>query len=181
MKPGVHVAIDTSKANKPEIKGWLSEKVKANQWVEDPNAEIVLSAEMGRGKTETITYRRFGRRGHEAPQKASYRPYYARLKLTQGEKVVWSSNRSSSPPHMIKEGNIQQLVTAEMVPQTGHFERVKIDPLIIDPKYSRGFGVSTLGISGIKVTSTSPPGRTDDPANDVQDEGGEDEQNPDAQ
>ncbi len=34
---------------------------------------------------------------------------------------------------------------------------------MIDPKYSRGFGVSHLGLRGIEVTSTKPPGREDDP------------------
>lgn len=93
----------------------------------------------------------------------SFTPYFARLELKQGKKVLWSSGTSSGAPFLVDDGNLQQQVNAAQVPQTNFFERVKIDPLVIDPKYSQGFGVWTLGLSGIQVTSTTPPGRADDP------------------
>lgn len=165
MKPGVRVAIDTSKISEPQVKGWLSEKLKANQWVEDPEAEIVLSAEMGRGKSTSITYRKFGERSTTT---VNYTPYFATLKLSKGDTVLWNGGSTSTPPHLITDGSIQKQVNDRMVPQTSFFERVKIDPKIIDPKYSRGFGVSSLGLSGIKVVSTTPPGRSANPMMDAQ-------------
>ncbi len=166
MKPGMPVAISASNISEPQVKDWLSEKVKANQWIEDPDAEIVLSAEMGRGKSTSITYQKFGNRSKTT---INYTPYFAKLELKKGETVLWNSGSTSSPPHMIPEGSsIQKEVNERMVPQTQFFKHVKIDPKIIDPKYSRGFGVSGLGLKGITVTSTTPPGRSADPMMDAQ-------------
>ena len=48
-------------------------------------------------------------------------------------------------------------------PNLDYFKSVKIEGKILDPKFSRGFGVSKLGLRGIEVVSTSPPGREADP------------------
>ncbi len=165
MKPGVRVAISTSNISEPQVKGWLSEKLAANQWIEDPDAEIVLSAEMGRGKPTSVTYQKFGDRSKTT---VNYTPYFANLELKKGDTVLWNSGSTSSPPHMIQTGSIQKQVNDRMVPQTQFFKRVEIDPKIIDPKYSRGFGVSGLGLKGITVISTTPPGRSADPMMDAQ-------------
>ncbi|MDA8564023.1 SHD1 domain-containing protein [Mariniblastus sp.] len=163
MKPGKQVRIDVSKVSDSRIKDWLSEKVKKAQWVEDPNASKVLIAEMGIGESRTVTYQNFRTR---KTTKVSYRPHYARLLLKEGKRVLWRSGSSSGHPMTIRDGdNISKEVNKSQSTQVGFFEGVNIDPEILDPTYSRGFGVSTLGLNGIRVTSTTPPGREDDPWN----------------
>jgi len=93
----------------------------------------------------------------------SYTPYYANLKIKRGKSYIWSSGSSSGPPGHLKIDNAQAEVNKLQVPQLNFFKRVNLEVDVIDPKYSRGFGVSKLGLRGIQVVSTTPPGRADDP------------------
>jgi hypothetical protein len=94
----------------------------------------------------------------------SFTPHYANLIIRQGDAVLWQSGTSTGPPPIIRGDNLQAEVSKTERPQLGFFQFVSIPNKIIDPKYSRGFGVSELGLRGIEVLSTSPPGREADPS-----------------
>ena len=163
MKAGVKVGLDVSEVqqDKEKVSEWLIEKIEANQWVYDQNADIVLTASTGVGEQQTVEYKEFGIRGKVSS--ASFKPHWAKIALKQGSKIIWQSGTSTGAPPVIHSRNAQAEVERYQRPQTKFFEFVKIESKILDPKYSRGFGVSKLGLRGIEVVSTSPPGREDDP------------------
>ena len=163
IKPGTRVSIDASKTtDAASVEKWLEEKVKANGWVYDRSAPIRLVAEMGVGERQSETYSQMGGGGGNTT--VSFTPHYANLIIRQGDAVLWQSGTSTGPPPIIRGDNLQAEVSKTERPQLGFFQFVSIPNKIIDPKYSRGFGVSELGLRGIEVLSTSPPGREADPS-----------------
>jgi len=164
---GTKVAIDTEETSDPDrVFDWLMDKVEANGWVYSDDADIILIASMGIGESQTIEYRPMGAAGigsrRAKSETVTFRPHYSTLKIYQGDSVLWQTGTSTGPPPVVF-GDVKEEVKKFQEPQIGFFKNVKPDPEILDPKYSRGFGVSKLGLRGIEVISTSPPGREDDP------------------
>ena len=164
LKEGTPVAVDASGTTDPDrVEKWLIDVIERTGWVYDPDAELLMVAEMGQGKSQTVEYRSFhGLPSSRKTQSATFRPHYANLKIYRDESVVWQTGTSTGAPMFI-QGDVQKELNRYQKPQLQFFKSVKPDLEIIDPKYSRGFGVSKLGLRGIEVISTSPPGREADP------------------
>lgn len=162
LKPGVAVALGTLKVSDGEqVRQWINQKVQANGWTLSPTADIVIDCEMGQMPPRTETYSQMGGRGGET--NVTYSPYFANIRIRQGNKTLWQSGSSTGAPPIVSGGDIQGQVNRMQVPQLGFFEAVAIPEKIIDPKYGSGFGKSQLGLRGIVVVSTSPVGRADNP------------------
>ena len=160
LKRGAELAVDASSLRDQEIEGWLIEKIESNGWVYNPNAELVMVPTMGQGKPQTTKYTNMRGGGS---QSVSFTPHFSRLRIMRGNTIIWQAATSTGAPPVIFGGNAQGQVSRMQKPNREFFRSVRIDKEIIDPKYSRGFGVSKLGLRGIEVVSTSPPGREDDP------------------
>ena len=164
VKDGTPVAIDAKDTTDPEqVEDWLMDRIKSNGWKYSDDAEIVLVASMGQGKSQTVEYRPF-HAGLDSTktEKATFRPHYSNLKIYQDDTILWQTGTSTGAPAFI-QGDVQTELNKYQKPQLNFFKNVEPDVEIIDPKYSRGFGVSKLGLRGIEVISTSPPGREADP------------------
>ncbi len=162
VKSGVPVGVEIVSVSDPgKVTNWLKEKITENGWIYDEQAEIKLYAEMGVGKPQTETYREMGIGGKTTT--VSFTPYFASLQMKKGDLIIWQSGSSTGAPPIVSGENIQSAVSSYQVPQLQFFKNVMIEPKILDPKFSRGFGVSKLGTSGIVVVSTTPPGRENDP------------------
>jgi hypothetical protein len=161
VKPGTAIALDIRKVtDRDQVEMWLMEKFAQHEWELDPDAEIKLVAEMGVAEPQSVTYQDIG---SGAKTQVTVSPHYSTLKLMKGSTIIWQSGTSSGAPPFIRNDNAQAQIDAYQQPQLEFFRDVEIDRHIIDPKYSHGFGVSKLGLRGIEVVSTSPPGRPDDP------------------
>ena len=164
LKEGTPVAVDASDTSDPDqVESWLIDVIERTGWVYDPDAELLMVAEMGQGASQTVEYRSLhGLPSSRKTQSATFRPHYSSLKIFRDESVVWQTGTSTGAPMFI-QGDVQKELNRYQKPQIQFFKNVKPDLEIIDPKYSRGFGVSKLGLKGIEVVSTSPPGREADP------------------
>lgn len=163
MKAGTKIRIEMdSVTQESKVKGWLKDKIENNDWVLDPSAELVLKASMGQSPRQTVIYEEFGFGGKQ--EKVTFTPHYANLKILNGEQIVWQTGTSTHAPHTIRARNAQREVEKYQKPRIEFFRDVVVENEIIAPEYSRGFGLSKLGLRGIEVVSTSPPGREDDPA-----------------
>ena len=164
VKPGVGVALDVSEVSDPNtVKQWLTEKIEANGWIYDPNAELVMYAKMGSGEIQKVTY--VEERTYKTSV-VSFKPHFANLSIMKDDLIVWQSGTTTGPPDrvVLRDGRtVQSEVNRMSKPQLGYFEHVRIESEIIDPNYSRGFGKSILGLRGIRVESNQPPGRENDP------------------
>lgn len=164
IKPGVRVSLDVDKVSDPSsVREWLLAKIEKNGWIHDPEAELSMVASMGIGESQQVDYQEFISRKITT---VNFKPHYANLKIFKGDLIVWQSGTSTGPPSLVRlrrGRTVQGEVNRYSKPQLNYFKNVRLEVEIIDPKYSRGFGKSSLGLRGIRVVSTSPPGRENDP------------------
>ena len=163
LHPGVRVSLDTSgTTDSAKATQWLEKKIEDNGWVLDDNAEFKMIATMGTSEARSETYLGVGGR----KTKVNFTPHFANLKITRGKVVVWQSGTSTGAPGMIngEPNSFQSQVSKMQKPPLKFFERVSIADKIIDAKYSKGFGKSKLGKTGIHVISRTPPKREDNPS-----------------
>lgn len=162
LKPGVKVGLDLSNISDTEqVRTWLLEEIKRNGWIYDPTAEIRVDAMMGRGETQSVAYQSID--GAGGIERATFRPYFSRVQVLNGQQLLWSAASSSGAPAIIRGGNAQAQVERLQQPNLQFFEKLDIAHEVVDPKYGRGFGKSEFGLRGLRVTSMEPPGRDDDP------------------
>ncbi len=163
LKPGVHVDIELDSVTDPDqVTQWLKERIQAAGWVYQPGSSLRINAEMGTLPTRTQTFRQFGTLRNDTTS-VSITPHFARIRITDGDKIIWEVATQTGVPFFVRSNDIQVAVNEQQVPQLKFFERVKFDPIVMDPEYSYGFGVSRFGLPGIEVVSVTPPGRADDP------------------
>ncbi|MEM7786063.1 MAG: hypothetical protein AAF623_22135, partial [Planctomycetota bacterium] len=162
LSKGVPVSIELKNvAKEDQVKSWLIGKIEGNGWVYDPDAEIKFEATMGIGSSQSVVYRQmFGKGKTEV---VNFRPNFSNLKLIQGERILWQSGTSTGAPPIVRGERAQTAVDRMQRPNSKFFYNVRVPQEIIDPKFARGFGVSKLGLRGIEVVSTSPPGREANP------------------
>jgi hypothetical protein len=162
LKKGSTVSLELKNiSDEAAVRDWLGEKIKAAGWIIADDGEFKIAAEMGRGESRTVSYQAMGRANQSTS--VTYRPYFASLAIKRGDSIIWSSGSSTGAPSVVDFKNAQSEINKMQVPQLNFFERVTLQTEVIDPKYARGFGVSSLGLRGISVVSTTPPGRADDP------------------
>ena len=161
LHPGSRIRLNIESVTEfQKVDGWLREKIEANEWVVDDSSDIVMTATMGVGAQQTIQYETIGT---GQVFSVTFQPHYSTLRITKGKMVIWQGGTSTGAPSFIRADNAQAEVRKYQQPNLGFFSSVQFPARVIDPKYSRGFGVSKLGLKGIEVESTSPPGREDDP------------------
>jgi hypothetical protein len=164
LKPGVAVGISIDSVTDPDqVTQWLEEKIEEAGWVYDQGSEIQIHAEMGVAPSREETYRQFGDFRGDNTISVTVTPHFASIKIKDGNRVLWQTGVSTGAPMFARTDDLQQTIKEGEVPQLEFFNRVKFEPLVLDPEYSYGFGVSKLGLEGIEVVTTSPPGRVDDP------------------
>ena len=163
MKPGVKVKFRlTGISSRDGVEQVLREKVTENGWIVDESADIVIHAELGKGKSQSVDYQEMGINGKVTS--VSFSPHYANIRIAQDEVIIFQSGTSNAAPAFLRGQNLQKAIKKYEVPQVGFFKNIKIPAEILHPRYSRGFGQSKLGLRGIEVVATAPPGREDDPA-----------------
>ena len=101
--------------------------------------------------------------GGSRTQSVTFQPHYANLRIVEGNVVIWQTGTSTGPPPVIFGDDAQEQIQKFQHPQLEFFKGVVIPDRVMNPKYAHGFGVSKLGLRGIEVVSTSPPGREDNP------------------
>lgn len=168
VKPGTRVRIDTSgvSSNQSQIYSWLTEKAEQNGWIIDDNAEVSLKGMMGTGSSQTVQYfvsDSLLDRNNGNWQSVTFTPHWSRIRLVKDGYILWQSGTTTGAPAIIRGRNIAQKVQSYQTPRLQFFKNVSVPKEILNPKYSRGFGVSSLGLRGIRVVSTNPPGRTKNP------------------
>ena len=165
LKPGVHVDIKIGSVTDPEqVTQWLKEKIAAAGWVYQEGSSLEIQAEMGTLPTRDETYKQLGGRGANTNTiSISRTPYFASIRIVDRERLIWRAGSLSGIPFFRSTDNLQNTIDEQQVPQLDFFRRVEFEPVVLDPEYSNGFGVSKFGAKGIEVVSVTPPGRADDP------------------
>jgi hypothetical protein len=156
VKPGTHMRLTVQAGpDTQRVQNALVNKIQANGWVLDPNADMEMHGRLEVGKTQTVTYQMFGgfsRGGSGSTQSATVTPYISSIKITQGEKTIWQSASSSGAPPMVRlrEGeSVQDQVGGWQKPDPGFFERVDIPASILDPAKKNGLGITEVTNRGL--------------------------------
>lgn len=165
LRRGSRVAMDVDcGVHDSEVRESLLRQIEDNGWVYDSDSSTVLEATMGRGKTQTVTYRmtNFGS-GQRYDETVTVTPYYSRLMLSVNGVLAWSTSGGSGVPPVIhmRQGESAQRQAEEMQkPDPGLFRRVDIPEKIYDPAKKNGLGSSLISSRGLTPTvhSSTPVG-----------------------
>lgn len=151
LKPGSKVRLDVQAGEfNARVTDALKKKVQANKWVVEPNSDIVLTATMTRGKTQTVAYQTGGRNGEVVT--ATVTPYISSAQLLVGKEVAWQSGTSSGSPStvlLLPGQSVQGQVDSWQVPNPAFFENVTIPDRIMDPAYKLGMGTTAVTNRGL--------------------------------
>ena len=140
------------------VQAALEAEIQENGWVLQPGAPFTITAKMGRGKQQSVTYEN---QSTGAKQTASVVPFTGSLILSRGENagdyssVLWQSGSSTglSSFMFLREGeSAQQKANEQQRPNPGFFDRVDIPEKIFDRRYSGGFGSSVIDSRGLTPT-----------------------------
>ncbi|MCC9603272.1 hypothetical protein LOC67_22205 [Stieleria sp. JC731] len=157
LGPGSTVAIETNcGAHNSLARAGLEAAARAAGWNVQSSASIVIKAEMGRSKQQTVTYEQIGR---GASQTVTVAPYFSNVKIMEGDTYLWSSGSSSggAPSFMWVKPNesIQNKIRETEKPDPEFFQRVEFPGKILHPRYKNGFGSSVYGKRGLIATPLS--------------------------
>jgi len=151
MKPGSAVALDVRCGqHDAAVRAALAKQIADNQWELRANAPAVLTAEMGRGESQTVTYQLFGAGGGQ--QSATITPFFSKLKLEIDGKPAWQSGTSTGAPPVIRleEGQTAQgQVDQWQNPNPGFFASVDLPAEILDPAKRSGLGTTNVTTQGL--------------------------------
>lgn len=162
LRPGSRIGLEIGKvSSRRQVEQWLNQKIKDNGWVRDDFSPIKLRAGTITSQPYTVQYQEFGTKSEIMTR--SIRPRTAQLVIENDATVFWRSGTPDGPPPILRGADIPGQITRFEQDQLEFFRDAVIDPVIIDPKYAHGFGVSLLGLDQIEVVSTKPPGRPSDP------------------
>ncbi|MEX2176383.1 MAG: SHD1 domain-containing protein [Pirellulaceae bacterium] len=155
VKPGTPIRLQVSTgADDARVRAALEAKIKANGWVLNDSAELVMTASMGRSETQSVTYTSggFGRR--ETTQTVTVTPHYSSLQIKAGNRMIWTSGTSTGVPNRLrlKDGETAQSEVDKLQnPNPTFFERVEIPAKIIDPEKTAGAGTTEVTNRGLVV------------------------------
>ncbi|WP_436715725.1 SHD1 domain-containing protein [Roseiconus lacunae] len=151
LEAGSNVMIETNCGSyNAAARSGLEAAARACGWIVQPSATIVIKAEMGRSKQQTVTYEQIG--GGQS-QSVTVAPYYSNVVVMDGDTRLWSTGTSSggAPSFMWvkKDESIQSRVRETEKPDPEFFQRVEFPGKILHPRYQGGFGTSTYGKRGL--------------------------------
>jgi hypothetical protein len=117
------------------------------------NAATVITAELKRGESQTITYRSFGiGGGGDDEETVTVTPHISTLKIAVNGKVAWQSGTSTGAPPVVrlKQGeSAQEQVDKWQRPDVNFFDRTSIPDRILDPAKHEGLGTTVVTNRGL--------------------------------
>lgn len=151
IRRGHPVSIDVNcGSHNSEVQQALRKQIDDNGWVFDSSSATVLSAEMGRAKTQTIEYKSM--QGGGGSQSATVTPYYSTIKVTHNGKVAWQQGGGSGAPSVMflkKDESAQSRANSMQKPYPGLFSNVDVPEKIFDPTKKNGLGTSLISARGL--------------------------------
>jgi SLA1 homology domain 1, SHD1 len=151
IKPGSAVSLTLKcGAHDAAVRAALEKQIADNGWTLSPTAATTMTAEMGRGQSQTVTYRMFDGSGD---QSATLTPFFSSLKLEVGGKLAWQSGTSTgaSPIIQLRTGETaQDQVNQWQNPNVEFFAKVDLPDTILDPDKRRGLGVTNVSTRGLE-------------------------------
>ncbi|MEZ6134536.1 MAG: SHD1 domain-containing protein [Pirellulaceae bacterium] len=130
----------------------LMKQIEDNGWVFDNSSNTYLEAKMGRGETQTVTYRMQNGRGQENNQSVTVTPYFSTLTLMHEGTNAWMTGGGSGVPpvmFLLPGQSAQSKVDNMQRPDPELFSRAEIPEKIFDPKKKNGLGSSLISSQGL--------------------------------
>lgn len=150
IKRGTPVRLEVSAGgDTARVTEVLTREIQANGWEIRPTAAAVVIAEMKRGETQQVTYRKFGG-GDE--QTATVTPFISAVRVEVGGKTAWQASTSTGAPLSVrlKEGQTAQgEVDRWQHPDVEFFDRVDMPEEILDPTKKDGVGTTQVTNRGL--------------------------------
>jgi hypothetical protein len=159
LKPGsavrLNVNVPVAPSQAPKIIETLTARLKENGVSIAPNAPLVLDAVSEKGKTKSVTYRKFGFRGAKNTVQVTEQVY--KLIVKEGDEVIWQSVRVNAAPPMLhlEEGQtIEQALAEYTKPDLSFFLNTPLPRMLARPgKHNGAYGVSKLTVQGMQTVN----------------------------
>ncbi|MCA9133885.1 MAG: hypothetical protein KDA45_12050 [Planctomycetales bacterium] len=136
-----------------QVRQALLQQIEDNGWVLDESSPTVLTAKMGRGETQTTTYRKQGGLGPgEQTLSVTVTPYFSTLEVVHHGRSAWHAGGGSGAPPVIflRDGESAQSKADDMQrPDPELFSRTDIPEKIFDPAKKNGLGSSLISARGL--------------------------------
>jgi hypothetical protein len=135
-----------------QVRDALMKQIEDNGWVFDSSSKTILSAKMGRGETQTVTYKMQDGRGQDNSQSVTVTPYFSKLEVIHNGVSAWySGGGTGAPPVIFMRGteSAQSKVNEMQRPDPDLFRRSDIPEKIFDPKKKNGLGSSLISSRGL--------------------------------
>jgi len=152
LKPGMAVRVEVKAGdNNARIEASLKRKIQANGWKLDPAATIVVTAEMTRGETQQIKYRKLGVPGPSSEETITVTPEFSIVSVKVNGKPVWIAATGIPPFIEVPQGKtLQDEIDYYQKPNVEFFDRVEIPDRIRDPdKIANGLGTTKITTRGL--------------------------------
>ncbi|MBI3860393.1 MAG: hypothetical protein HY290_00705 [Planctomycetia bacterium] len=165
VQPGASVALDVriqgTPAEQQQVQQALAGQLQSLEMTVANGAKLVLQATTETGKSQDITYRKFGLGGNET---AKITEQICKLKFIENGKVVWESVSVNGAPMMLhlKEGQtVQDALNQYQKPNLQFFSSVKLPQYVARPGDAIAYGASSLtpqGIQNVPIQAAAQPG-----------------------
>ncbi|HBE66774.1 MAG TPA: hypothetical protein DDW52_01365 [Planctomycetaceae bacterium] len=148
LKPGSDVRIEVSSDEDIDFAAMEAGLKKAAQsagWRVSPNAQVVLTARIGRGEKQTLHFRSLLSSYFDPGEKVKIRPFTAEVQIRQGNNLLWSRSETNMVPSLIhlKNGEkLKQVVKRYEKADPEYFERLWIPSKILSPDAKQKIGRS---------------------------------------
>ena len=160
VRPGVTASISVNLQGAPaeqqQVQQALTDQLQKLGINVAANAPLVLQANTETGKSQDITYRKFGLRGNET---ARVTEQIARLKFVENGKVLWETVSVGGAPMMLqmKQGQtLQDALAPYQKPNTQFFSTVKLPQYVARPGEAVAYGASSLSAQGVQNVPLKP-------------------------
>ncbi len=152
LKPGAPVRIN-GRGDARIIAG-LRRAAAANQWIENPAAEVELVGWAGPGKAVTQKYERtsFSRFGGRTVEEHTTTPWEQHVQIIYDGQPAWETMAGGIPGFMMirQDETIGQKLAEYSKPDYGIFDQVNLPAEMLYPRYNQGLGRTELTLDGFK-------------------------------
>jgi hypothetical protein len=159
LKPGstvrLNVNVPVAPSQRPKIIETLTARLQENGVSTAPKSPLVVEALSEKGKTKSVTYKRFGFRGGKDTVQVTEQVY--KLSVKEDDVVIWQSVRvNAAPPilHLQEGQTIEQALGEYTKPDLSFFLNTPIPRMLARPgKHNGAYGVSKLTAQRMQTVS----------------------------
>lgn len=150
LRPGSEVAIRVTSNERVDLdamRAGMRKAVENAGWKVNDRSSTVVSAEIGRGKKQTLHFRYLLSSMFDPGEKVKIQPFTASIEIRKGSRVIWSRSSANMVPsliHLEQGESLKRAVKKYEKADPEYFERLMIPSKILTPEAAKHVGRSRI-------------------------------------